>query len=316
MNKNKIISVILLLSASVACQKNTLPQQSGLPLSFSSGQTKTGLSEVYDNFKVFAATQSAEGATTVLMNGYRVNYLSGWTYTSGEGTDGQAVQFWDHSAYSHSFHAGSPVSKVRTITASSIELDLCSTTSLTETSFYSDPYLVKPADALFGHPVTLNFRYANARVNLAVKYLTDTPLEITDLALTPATSYATAATLGFDYDWSRLAVTPGSLNMSAQSSDPLTFADISIPAKSEEFYQTATPWYVIPDPASKGQWTLSLKIAGEVRSVQFTVSKAWEIGKSYLYRFEYTDKANLVFVAAEELFIGADPEDGGEHNFE
>ena len=46
------------------------------------------------------------------------------------------------------------------------------------------------------------------------------------------------------------------------------------------------------------------------------MSKAWEIGKSYLYRFEYTDKAKLVFVASEELFIGADPEDGGEHNFE
>ena len=46
------------------------------------------------------------------------------------------------------------------------------------------------------------------------------------------------------------------------------------------------------------------------------MSKAWESGKSYLYRFEYTDKANLVFVGTEELFIGMTPENGGGHIFE
>ena len=107
----------------------------------------------------------------------------------------------------------------------------------------------------------------------------------------------------------------GTLNVTARSSDPLTFPGLSIPAQSEEYYQTSSPWYVIPDPASKGQWTVSLNVGGAERSVQFTMSKAWESGKSYLYRFEYTDKAKLVFLGTEEtLFWGETPEDGGNHN--
>ena len=59
-----------------------------------------------------------------------------------------------------------------------------------------------------------------------------------------------------------------------------------------------------------------MKIDGTPKQADFTISKAWEPGKSYLYIFEYTDEAKLVFLGSEEtLFIGEAPEDGGNHNF-
>ena len=57
---------------------------------------------------------------------------------------------------------------------------------------------------------------------------------------------------------------------------------------------------------------------GVYKEVAFTVSKAWQSGKSYIYRFEYNDEANLVFQGTQsEIFIGEDPVEweGGEHNF-
>lgn len=73
---------------------------------------------------------------------------------------------------------------------------------------------------------------------------------------------------------------------------------------------------MIPDPASKGQWTLSVEVNGVERQTPFTVSKAWEPGKSYLYNFEYTEDSKLLFTGTDiELFEGKDLENGGEHNF-
>ena len=300
-----------------ACHKDSPATGDGLPMSFSDGQTKAGLSSIFNSFKVWASLTDGNG-TSPVMEGYRVNYdpVLLWTYTDGAGTDGQELQFWSQSDATYTFHAAAPIERINELTANSVNLSLIKTKTVTETSLLSEPFRVSRSDSGYGNTVNLNFRYANARVNLAVKYLSDTPLEITCLTLTPPAPYATAAALGFDYDWSRNAVTPGTLNISAQSSDDLVFPSITVPAESEEFHETSEPWYMIPDPASKGQWNFSLTAGGSVKTVQFTISKAWEPGKSYLYRFEYTDKANLVFVGTEELFIGMSPENGGEHTFE
>lgn len=313
------LTILLLLLALTACRKDAPAPGGGLPVSFSTdaSRTKAGLSTFFESFKVWGTVTDGEG-TSSIMEGYRVNYdpVLLWTYTDGEGTDDQELQFWSQSDASYTFHAAAPLERINELTANSVNLSLSTTKTVTETALLSEPYRVSRSDPEYGNTVNLKFRYANARVNLAMKYLTDTPLEITGLSLTPPAPYATAATLGFDYDWSRTEVVPGTLNITAQSSDELTFPGLSIPADSEEFHETSEPWYVIPDPASKGQWTVTLNIGGSTRTVQFTMSKAWESGKSYLYRFEYTDKANLVFVGTEELFIGMTPDPGGEHTFE
>ncbi|MGN1045480.1 MAG: fimbrillin family protein [Candidatus Cryptobacteroides sp.] len=332
------LTILLLLLALTACRKDAPAPGGGLPVSFSTdsqgqsadasrpayaaqpdgiARTKAGLSTFFESFKVWGTVTDGEG-TSSIMEGYRVNYdpVLLWTYTDVEGTEGQELQFWSQSDASYTFHAAAPLERINELTANSVNLSLSTTKIVTETALLSEPYRVSRSDPEYGNTVNLKFRYANARVNIAVKYLTDTPLEITGLTLTPPAPYAIAATLGFDYDWSRTEVVPGTLNITAQSSDGLTFPGLSIPADSEEFYETSEPWYVIPDPASKGQWTVTLNIGGSTRTVQFTMSKAWESGKSYLYRFEYTDKANLVFVGTEELFIGKTLENGGEHTFE
>ena len=116
----------------------------------------------------------------------------------------------------------------------------------------------------------------------------------------------------------------GTLDISAKgvsTSRALEINEIeNISANSKE-YHSSSPWYLIPDPASKGDWKLSITVASEgvadvTKEVTFTVSKAWESGKAYLYRFEYTDEAHLVFLGTSEyLFKGENLQDGGEHNF-
>lgn len=320
MKLKDIISIILLLSTAVACQKNNLPQRKGTVLEFASSGTKSGLSDNYGNFKVWATSHSDVSETTI-MDGYRVNYdpASGWTYTSGEGTGDQELKFWELSATSYSFHAGAPASKVNGIDVSSLTLSLVSTTSLAEASLYSEPYLVKRNDPLFGHVVMLNFIYANARVNLAFKYPSSTQHSIKNIKLIPiseASSYTTEAELRVDYDWGKLSATAGTMSRTSTSREAISFPDVDIPAETMEAVATAEPRYMIPDYSVTGQWRLSLEIDGETRQVDFTITKTWESGKSYLYRFEYTDGSSLVFIGTStEMFVGEDLQEGGDHNF-
>ena len=80
--------------------------------------------------------------------------------------------------------------------------------------------------------------------------------------------------------------------------------------------QTQSPWYLIPQACAKGQWKMSASIDGLTREVYFTISKGWEAGRSYLFRFEFTKEARLVFLGSNEtLFEGEAPGDGGNHNF-
>ncbi|MDD6473707.1 MAG: fimbrillin family protein [Bacteroidales bacterium] len=284
-------------------------------MSFSNATTRALLSTTYSSFKVWATTVSGESQTS-LMDGYRVNYLGGWTYTEGDGTDGQELQYWSYSIDSYRFHAGAPALRVTAGTATSLTLSLTSSASLGETTLYSEPYVVKNTDAAFGSTVSLKFNYANARINLAFKYASAGEVSITDIQLVPPAALATAATLAVSYNWVLPSVKTGTPGITATSTDPLIFANVTVPADSGDAVETSTPHYVIADPASKGQWTLKVKVNGTDKQTTFSLSKAWEPGKSYLYRFAYTDEANLVFEGTEtELFTGDDPVDGGNHNF-
>lgn len=310
----KILTIALVLTAAYACQKLDAPGQGAQPLAFSSAGTKAGLSPLFNSFKVWTSLSNGSSTSTV-MPGYLVKYdvSEGWSYT---GTEGQELQYWDYTATEYRFHAGAPANKVSGISESLLTLDLSSGDDISGTCLYSVPQLVKRSDPEFGEVVNLAFSYANARINLAFKYAPDEAAEFTEISLTPAFPVATAASLSLNYDWERVSVTPGQLSISSSSSTALTFPAVSVPEGSADAVASDKPLYMIPDPASRGQWTLKVKVNGVEYESVFTVSKAWEAGKSYLYRFEYTDEARLVFSGSETvLFEGADPENGGEHNF-
>ena len=315
MRKYIALSLLLwLLAVLVGCREDAPVQERCV--SFSNATTRAALSTLFDNFTVWASTVSG-GSRASLMEGYRVNHVApgGWTYTEGDGTNGQELQYWSYSFDSYRFHAGAPASRV-TGTESSLTLDVTSSTSLSETTLYSDPYVVRTTDPAFGSTVSLKFNYANARINLAFKYASAVEVSITDIQLVPPAALATAATLAVSYNWVLPSVKTGTPGITATSAAPLPFANVTVPADSGDAVETSTPHYVIADPASKGQWTLKVKVNGTDKQTTFSLSKAWEPGKSYLYRFAYTDEANLVFEGTEtELFTGENPVDGGNHNF-
>lgn len=313
MKKKYLISIILLLSTVLACRKER--PQAVAPLNFATEQTKAGLSTVFENFKVWGS--SVWGSSSSVMEGYKVYFdaATGWTYTEVPGTEGQELQYWNYSAQEFRFHAGAPLERVKRIRESSIEMEILSTQVLSETSLYSAPYVVSRKDPAYGELVNLSFRYANARVNVAFRCVSDSQVRIEDVKLLPPSALADRADMSIGYDWVRVAADAKLSSVASRALPELAFPDMQIAGDAQSFSESSLAWYMVPDPVSKGQWRLSARVDGVDKIIRFTVSKPWEAGKSYLYRFEYTDKANLVFVGTSELFIGEDPVDGGEHNF-
>ena len=337
MREFKFLFAFLLLCCAAACQKSDVAPEERKPFAFAaSEETKTGLSETYDNFRVWATIIQGSSSSPE-MSGYLVKHDNGWSY---ENIPGQELKYWSSSADAYYFHAGAPdyvtndseeqvagiVRNAGTpaITENSLTLKMIATKEIKETSLYSQPYLVRRTDPSFGSLVNLKFCYAHAKVNVAFKYVSGSTITIKEIKLIPPAAIATEATLQMNYDWAKPAVSAGTLDISKwgfSTSSPLEFNQIeNISANSKE-YHSSSPWYLIPDPASKGDWKLSITVASEgvadvTKEVTFTVSKAWESGKAYLYRFEYTDEAHLVFLGASEyLFKGENLQDGGEHNF-
>ncbi|MDD5963390.1 MAG: fimbrillin family protein [bacterium] len=339
MREFKFLFAFLLLCSAAACQKSDVAPEERKPFAFAaSEETKTGLSETYDNFRVWATIVQGSSLSTE-MPGYLVKHDNalGWSY---ENIDDQELKYWSGSADAYHFHAGAPdyvengseeqvagivrnagTPATPAITENSLTLKMIATKEIKETSLYSQPYLVRRTDPSFGSLVNLKFCYAHAKVNVAFKYVSGSTITIKEIKLTPPAAIATEATLQINYDWAKPAVSAGTLDIGISTSSPLEFNQIeNISANSKE-YHSSSPWYLIPDPASKGDWKLSITVASEgvadvTKQVTFTVSKAWESGKAYLYRFEYTDEAHLVFLGASEyLFIGENLQGGGEHNF-
>lgn len=314
MKRDRLILLTILLTGLVACRKEV---PADTPLVFTDVQTKVGLSSYYENFQVWGYCLAESGSD--IMPGYKVFHdpALGWCYTGLSDTEDQELQYWSYSASLYRFHAGAPLAKVAAIGPSSLTLDVKATTSISETSLFSEPCLIKRGDPAFGSTVNLAFVYANAKLNLAFKCASSVDVSITNIKLTPPSAYATSGQLELQYDWDRPAVSVKALSEDAQkSSAPLAFPDVSIQAGTTDAVQTQSPWYLIPQASAKGQWKMSATIGESTKVVYFTLSKGWEAGKSYLFRFEYTDEANLVFLGTEEcLFIGKTPEEGGNHNF-
>ena len=311
----RIIVLALSLWSFFSCSKESALPQEQRALQFSTVESKSNLSLLFTTFKVWGEVCVASSSEP-LIQGYRVNYINNnnqWSYTQGEGTEGQEMKYWSYSADEYRFHAGAPdyvtnasgqqvagiVRNAGTpaITENSLTLKMIATKEIKETSLYSQPYLVRRTDPSFGSLVNLKFCYAHAKVNVAFKYVSGSTITIKEIKLIPPAAIATEATLQIKYDWAKPAVSAGTLDISAKgisTSSPLEFNPIeNISANSKE-YHSSSPWYLIPDPASKGDWKLSITVASEgvadvTKEVTFTVSKAWESGKAYLYRFEYTD---------------------------
>lgn len=304
---------MLLLTSLMACQKE-VPED--IPLVFTDVQTKVGLSSYYDDFQVWGYCLAESGSN--IMPGYKVFHdpALGWCYTEHSGTGDQELQYWSYSASLYHFHAGAPLSRVEAMNASSLTLLMNATTDILQTSLFTEPCLIKRGDAAFGSTVNLAFVYANAKLNLAFKCASSENVSITDIKLTPPSAYATSGKLELQYDWDRPAVSVKTLTVNAESSDPLAFPDVSIQAGTTQAVQTSSPWYLIPQACAKGQWKMSATIDDVSYEVDFTISKGCEAGRSYLFRFEFTNEARLVFLGSNEtLFTGEAPEDGGNHNF-
>ena len=302
----------------ISCSKESALPQEQRVLQFSTVESKSNLSLLFATFKVWGELCVAS-ASEPLIQGYRVNYINNqWSYTQGDGTEGQKMKYWSYSADEYRFHAGAPLERVNEITASSLTLQVNKTRSQDETTLFTQPYVVNRGDAQFGNTVNLKFTYANCRVNVAVKYKAAQDVKVSDIKLTPPASvrYPISCTMQFSYDWSRQSISLTSLTKPTYANDALAFSDIIIPAESANAVESSSPFYMIPDAGITGQWTATLKIDGESRDVDFTVDKGWESGKSYIYSFLYTDQATLLFLGTETvLFEGEDMKDGGHHNF-
>ena len=311
--KDRLILLTILLTGLVACRKEV---PADIPLVFTDVQTKVGLSSYYKDFKVWGYCLAESDSD--IMPGYIVIHddALGWCYTELPGTGNQELQYWSYSASLYRFHAGAPLARVAAMDSTSLTLQMNATTSISETSLFSEPCLIKRSDPAFGSTVNLAFVYANAKLNLAFKCASSANVSIRDIKLTPPSAYATSGQLELQYDWDRPAVRVDTLKVETEKTSDLAFGNLLVPAGTTQAVQTQSPWYLIPQASAKGQWKMSASIDGRTQEVYFTISKGWEAGKSYLFRFEFTNEANLVFLGTEEcLFIGKTPEEGGNHNF-
>ena len=311
--KGRLILLTILLTGLVACRKEVT---SNTPLVFTDVQTKVGLSSYYGDFRVWGYCLAESGSD--IMQGYKVFHdpALGWCYTGLPGTADQELQYWSYSASLYRFHAGAPLSRVNAISASSLTLQMNATTDILQTSLFSEPCLIKRSDPAFGSTVNLAFVYANSKVNLAFKCASSANVSITDIKLTPPSAYATSGQLKLQYDWDLPAVRVDTLKVETEKTADLAFGALLIPAGTTDAVQTQSPWYLIPQASAKGQWKMSATIDDVSYEVDFTISKGWEAGRSYLFRFEFTNEARLVFLGSNEtLFTGEAPEDGGNHNF-
>ena len=130
--KDRLILLTILLTGLVACRKEV---PADTPLVFTDVQTKVGLSTYYDDFQVWGYCLAESGSN--IMPGYKVIHddALGWRYTEIEGHE---LQYWSYSASLYRFHAGAPLSRVNAISASSLTLQMDTTTSISKTSLFSE----------------------------------------------------------------------------------------------------------------------------------------------------------------------------------
>ena len=265
---------------------------------------------MYDNFKVFAASEK-NGAQTVAMDGYEVKFVTDdWSYVN----DTQHLVYWNPNADSYLFTAGAPIDAVTSINATSMTLSLENNT--TGSVMAAEPLKIMNGSDDFGKRVNLRFAYAHCRVCVAFKKEGTEDMTISDIKLTPDAAIASKATLTYSYDWSTGTPTATQqVSTTEKSADAFSFADVTIPAdNTSDAVTSATYYYCVPDAANTNQWQVSLKCNGETKQASFVNSETWQSGKNYIYVFSISEKGpKLIKVISQDNYFDCnDIESGGE----
>ena len=281
---------------------------SAAPVSpFTRGYIPQGM---YDNFKVFAASEK-DGTQTVAMNGYEVKFVTDdWSYVN----DTQHMVYWNPNADSYLFTAGAPIDAVTSINATSMTLSLKNNT--TGSVMAAEPLKIENSSADFGKTVNLRFSYAHCMVSVAFIKESTEDVTITDITLTPDEEIASEASLTYSYDWnSDTPTATQQVSTTEKSADAFSFADVTIPASNNnDAVTSATYYYCVPDATNTNQWQVSLKCNGETKQASFVNSETWQSGKNYIYVFSISEKGpKLVKVITQDNFFDCnDIESGGE----
>ena len=265
---------------------------------------------MYDNFKVFAASEKG-GAQTVAMNGYEVKFAADdWSYVN----DSQQLVYWNPNADRYLFTAGAPIDAVTDINATSMTLSLKNNT--TGSVMAAEPLKIMNGSDYFGKRVNLRFAYAHCRVCVAFKKEGTKDMTISDIKLTPDAAIASKATLRYSYDWS--TDTPKAtqqVSTTETSAEAFSFAEVTIPANNTSNAVTsATHYYCVPDASNPKDWQVSLKCNGETKQASFENSETWESGKNYIYVFSISEKGPKLIkvISLDNYFDCNDIESGGE----
>ena len=282
---------------------------SAAPVSpFTRGYVANGM---YDNFKVFAASEKG-GAQTVAMNGYEVNFVADdWSYVN----DTQHIAYWNPNADSYLFTAGAPIDAVTDINASSMTLSLENNT--TGSVMAAEPLKIMNGSDDFGKRVNLRFAYAHCRVCVAFKKEGTEDMTISDIKLTPDEEIASEASLTYSYDWSTATPTVTStVSTTEKSADAFSFADVTIQANtaSSDAVTSATHYYCVPDASNPKGWQVSLKCNGETKQASFVNNETWQSGKNYIYVFSISEQGTKLInvISQDDFFDCNDIESGGE----
>ena len=271
---------------------------SAAPVSpFTRGYVANGM---YDNFKVFAASEK-DGAQTVAMDGYEVKFVDNdWSYVN----DSQHLVYWNPNADSYLFTAGAPIDAVTDINATSMTLSLKNNT--TGSAMASEPLKIENSSADFGKTVNLRFSYAHCMVSVAFTKESTEDVTITDITLTPDEEIASEASLTYSYDWNTATPTATStVNTTEKSADAFSFADVTISAdNTTDALLSETHYYCVPDADNTNNWSISLTCDGEQKTASFVNSETWQSGKNYIYVFSISEKGpKLIKVISQDNYF-------------
>ena len=271
---------------------------SAAPVSpFTRGYVANGM---YDNFKVFAASEKG-GAQTVAMNGYEVNFVADdWSYVN----DTQHIAYWNPNADSYLFTAGAPIDAVTDINASSMTLSLENNTS--GSVMAAEPLKIMNGSDDFGKRVNLRFAYAHCRVCVAFKKEGTEDMTISDIKLTPDAEIASKASLTYSYNWSTDTPTATQqVSTIETSAEAFSFADVTIPANNTSDAVTSeTYYYCVPDADNTNNWSISLTCDGEQKTASFVNSETWQSGQNYIYVFSISEKGpKLIKVISQDNYF-------------
>lgn len=267
---------------------------------------------MYDNFKVFAASEKG-GAQTVEMDGYEVKFGNdGWSYVN----DTHHLVYWNPNADSYLFTAGAPIDAVesKSISATSMKLSLKNNT--TGSAMAAKPLKIENSSADFGKTVNLHFAYAHCKVCVAFKKEGTEKVTVTDITLTPDEKIASEASLTYSYDWSKATPTVTSqVSVSKTSKTDFAFADVTISAdNTTDAVLSETHYYCVPDASNPKGWQVSITCNGETKQASFVNSETWQSGKNYIYVFSISEKGpKLIKVISQDNYFDCnDIESGGE----